>query len=48
MVEYSFVELGASPLGDAINITDGRVKVPTGPGLGRDPDPEMIARYKVD
>ena len=48
MVEYSFVELGASPLGDAIEIIDGRLKVPTGPGLGRDPDAEIIARYKVD
>ena len=48
MIEYSFVELGASPLGDAIAVTDGRVKVPTGSGLGRDPDAEMIARYRVD
>jgi D-galactarolactone cycloisomerase len=48
MIEYSFVELGASPLGDAIAVVDGCVKVPTGPGLGRDPDAEMIARYKVD
>jgi D-galactarolactone cycloisomerase len=48
MIEYSFVELGASPLGNAIAIADGRVAVPTGPGLGRDPDPEIIARYKVD
>ena len=48
MVEYSFVELGASPLGDAIAVADGRMKVPTGPGLGRDPDAEMIARYGVE
>ena len=47
LVEYSFVELGASPLGDAIDVVDGRLKVPTGPGLGRDPDAEIIARYKV-
>jgi L-alanine-DL-glutamate epimerase-like enolase superfamily enzyme len=48
MIEYSFVELGASPLGDAIEVIDGRLKVPTGPGLGCDPDAEIIARYKVD
>ena len=48
MVEYSFVELGANPLGDAIAVADGRMMVPTGPGLGRDPDAEMLARYKVD
>ncbi len=48
MVEYSFVELGANPLGDAIAVNDGRLAIPAGPGLGRDPDPEIIARYKVD
>ena len=48
MVEYSFVELGASPMGDAIAVTDGRMTVPTGPGLGCDPDAEIVARYKVD
>ena len=48
MVEYSFIELGASPMGDAIAVNDGRIAVPAGPGLGRDPDAEMIARYKVD
>ena len=25
----------------------GAVKVPTGPGLGLDPDPDVIARYRV-
>jgi len=48
MIEYSFVQLGASPLGDAIALSDGHVAVPTGPGLGRDPDAAIIARYKVD
>ena len=48
LVEYSFVELGASPLGDAIAVRDGRIAVPSGAGLGRDPDAEIIARYKMD
>jgi D-galactarolactone cycloisomerase len=48
MVEYSFVELGANPLGDAIAVADGRMVVPTGPGLGRDPDVALIACYQVD
>jgi L-alanine-DL-glutamate epimerase-like enolase superfamily enzyme len=47
LIEYSYVQLGASPLGDAIAVTAGRVAVPTGPGLGRDPDPDIIARYRV-
>jgi len=48
MIEYSFVELGANPLSNAIAVCDGHVTVPTAPGLGRDPDAEIIARYKVD
>lgn len=47
-IEYSFVELGASPLGDAIALHNAYATVPTAPGLGRDPDPEIIARYKVE
>lgn len=47
LVEYSFADLGASPLGDAIAVVDGRIAVPNGPGLGRDPDPAVIARYAV-
>jgi len=47
LIEYSFVQLGANPFGDAIAVRDGRVTVPAGPGLGRDPDAEVIARYQV-
>ena len=34
MIEYSFCELGASPLGDAIALVNGRIGVPAGAGLG--------------
>ena len=47
LIEYSFCELGASPLGEAIAVKNGRIQVPDAPGLGRDPDPEVIARYQV-
>ncbi|MFN0305049.1 MAG: mandelate racemase/muconate lactonizing enzyme family protein [Burkholderiales bacterium] len=47
MIEYSFADLGGNPLGDAISVRDGRVAVPTGPGLGRDPDPGIIERYRA-
>jgi D-galactarolactone cycloisomerase len=47
MIEYSFADLGANPLGDAIEVKDGYIKVPQGPGLGRDPDPDVIAKYSV-
>ena len=45
MIEYSYADLGASPLGDAIEVKNGFIQVPTGPGLGRDPDPAVIAKY---
>ena len=48
MVEYSFADLGASPLGDAITIRNGRLAVPQGPGLGHDPDMDVVERYRVD
>lgn len=47
MIEYSYCELGANPLGDAIAVKNGRIAVPAGPGLGRDPDPDVVARYRV-
>ncbi|MEI6839081.1 MAG: mandelate racemase/muconate lactonizing enzyme family protein [Alcaligenaceae bacterium] len=47
MIEYSFADLGANPLGDAIEVKNGYINVPTGPGLGRDPNPEIIKRYSV-
>lgn len=47
MIEYSFADLGANPLGDAIEVSNGYIPVPQGPGLGRDPDPAVLARYSV-
>jgi L-alanine-DL-glutamate epimerase-like enolase superfamily enzyme len=47
MIEYSFADLGANPLGDAIAVSNGYIDVPQGPGLGRDPDPAVLARYSV-
>ena len=47
MVEYSFTDLGANPLDDAIAVRDGCINVPQGPGLGRDPDMAIVERYRV-
>ncbi len=47
MIEYSYVDLGANPLGDAIEVKNGRIALPRGSGLGRDPDPDVLARYAV-
>jgi L-alanine-DL-glutamate epimerase-like enolase superfamily enzyme len=47
MIEYSYCDLGANPLGDAIQVNNGRIALPSGYGLGRDPDPDVISRYRV-
>jgi len=47
LIEYSYADLGASPLGDAIAVSDGYLAVPQGAGLGRDPDPQVIEKYRV-
>lgn len=45
--ERLFMTLEASPYHDAILARNGRVCVPQGPGLGVDPDPEILRRYAV-
>jgi L-alanine-DL-glutamate epimerase-like enolase superfamily enzyme len=45
--ERLFIDLEASPLHDLVVAEDGRVTVPEGPGLGRDPDMEVLRRYQV-
>jgi L-alanine-DL-glutamate epimerase-like enolase superfamily enzyme len=46
-VERLFVDLEASPFGDWVDIKGGAMLVPQGPGLGADPDPALIARYRT-
>ncbi len=45
--ERLFVDLEASPYHELVEAKDGRVRVPTGPGLGRDPDMAVLGRYLV-
>ena len=45
--ERLFIDLEASPLHDLVVAKDGRVTVPDGPGLGRDPDMAAMRRYLV-
>ncbi len=47
MIEWRYFDLEANPLGDALTPKDGRVAVPTGPGLGIDPDPTVISTYQL-
>ena len=45
--ERLFVNLEASPYHDLFDVKDGRVAVPNGPGLGRDPDLDILRRYAI-
>ena len=45
--ERLFCDLEASPYHDLVEAKNGRVTVPTGPGLGRDPDMAVLRRYLV-
>ena len=46
-VERLYVDLEASPMGDWFDPKNGALRVPEGPGLGADPDPALIARYRT-
>ena len=45
--ERLFIDLEASPYHDRVLAPDGFVTVPDGPGLGLDPDRDVLARYRV-
>lgn len=44
-VERLFCDFDAHPYAEQIAVDRGRVAVPQGPGLGADPDPELLARF---
>ena len=46
MIEWRYLDLEAHIYGDALTPKGGRVEVPQGPGLGLDPDPEVIRAYR--
>ncbi len=47
LLERFYVRLEASLYGDFVNPTDGFFRLPEGPGLGLEPDPEVIKAYRV-
>jgi L-alanine-DL-glutamate epimerase-like enolase superfamily enzyme len=47
LCERLYLDFEAELFGEAAVVRNGRLKVPTGPGLGVDPDPAVIARYRV-
>jgi L-alanine-DL-glutamate epimerase-like enolase superfamily enzyme len=42
------MEPQASLYGAAIDPVDGEFRVPEGPGLGLDPDPDVIREYRIN
>jgi len=46
-LEWLYVDREASLFRDMPVPRDGRIAIPDGPGLGLDPDPEVLARYRV-
>jgi L-alanine-DL-glutamate epimerase-like enolase superfamily enzyme len=47
-IEYSFVDLGDTPLRGATTVEGGTIAVPGQPGLGADPDPATLERCTID
>jgi L-alanine-DL-glutamate epimerase-like enolase superfamily enzyme len=50
-IEYSFVDLGDTPLRSATTVEGGTIAVPGQPGrwgLGADPDPATLERCTID
>jgi len=45
--ERLFVDLEANPYHELVLAKDGMVRVPDGPGLGRDPDGDVLKRYRL-
>jgi L-alanine-DL-glutamate epimerase-like enolase superfamily enzyme len=48
LVEWRFFDLEARLYGDELVPKQGSIAVPQGPGLGLEPDPAVIQRYRVD
>jgi L-alanine-DL-glutamate epimerase-like enolase superfamily enzyme len=47
LVEWRYFDLEACLYGDAVLPKEGSLAVPQGPGLGIEPDPEVIRRYRI-
>ena len=45
VLERFYCTLEASPFGEALIASNGSVRIPGGPGLGAEPDPQLLARY---
>ncbi len=46
-LEHMFADFGATPFSRTVPVINGRVEVPQGPGLGADPEDDLIAQFRV-
>ncbi len=46
-LERMFADFGATPFAKTVPVIDGGVEVPRGPGLGADPEDDLIAQFRV-
>jgi len=46
-LERMFADFGATPFARTVPVINGGVEVPQGPGLGADPEDELIAQFSV-
>lgn len=45
LIERFYMDLAASPYGDVINVQDGVFRLPDGPGLGCEPDLDVLREF---
>jgi D-galactarolactone cycloisomerase len=45
MIEVLWLDMEANPFDPWVRAVDGKVRVPDGPGLGCDPDPDILKRF---
>jgi len=46
-LERMFADFGATPFSNTVPVINGGVEVPQGPGLGADPEDDLIAQFRV-
>jgi D-galactarolactone cycloisomerase len=47
LIERFYMDLAASPYGDVIDVHDGAFRLPEGPGLGREPDLDVLKEFSA-
>ena len=48
MIEWRWFDLEATIYGAELSPKHGRISVPQGPGLGIEPDPDVVGKYRLD